>query len=256
MTWVVGTGIRFGTVLMAGDVRITMPDKREIDCLQKVFPLGSSVIGGFSGSVTIGLDVLAIVASEFAKAPPATGWDLAVITATWLPRVIRRQFSEHPDKLRRLGASFLIGSVSPRRRVQQLFPAADLFAFRSSNGFKPEEIPSGQPGSIGCGSVLEGTVRSVVASQNFQLRWNDGPRMHSLLLAHELRRRVLDQPIEEVSPRFMMAWAVPREQGVEPWTTLSADETGPYLTDREFVLARNLGELTKLIGADAAQAVG
>jgi hypothetical protein len=233
-----------------------MPDKREIDGLQKVFVLGSSVIGGFAGSVTIGLDVLGLLTGEFAKAPPETGWDLAMVTATWLPRIIRHRFSGHPDAYRRLGASFLIGSVSPGRKVQPPFPATDLFAFRSTNGFKPEMIPSGQPRSIGCGSVLEDTVRTAVSSQDFQLQWNAGPRLHSFLLANQLRKRLLEQPTAGVSPRFMMAWAVSREQGVEPWTTLGADEAGQYISDSEFVLARNLAELTKLVGADAAQAVG
>jgi hypothetical protein len=80
-------------------VRITLPDKREIDCLQKVHALGSSVIGGFAGSVTIGLDVLALLN---AMAPPRTGWDLGAVMAMWPPRVIRHRFSLHSQELRSL----------------------------------------------------------------------------------------------------------------------------------------------------------
>lgn len=270
VTWVVGTGARFGSVLMAGDVRITLPGGREVDCLQKVFVLGSAVIGGFAGSVTVGLDVLNLLARQLATAPPGTGWDLAVITATWLPRVIRRRFSLHKEESRRLGAAFLVGAVSPGRKTQGLFAETKLFAFRSSNRFEPEEIPSGDVGSIGCGSVLEDSVRATFASQEFQLHWNAGPRMHSFLLAHQLRKRLLEQPAPGVSPRFMMAWAVPpvpqasmagwgieREADVEPWTTLGADEHGGrYVTDRDFKLVRTYEELKGLVGADAALAVG
>jgi hypothetical protein len=94
--------------------------------------------------------------------------------------------------------------------------------------------------------------------------------MHSYLLAHQLRKRLLEQPTAGVSPRFMMAWAVPpvppesmagwgieREAGVEPWTTLGADEhDGRYITDSEFKLVRTYEELNGLVGAGAALAVG
>lgn len=255
---------------MAGDVRITLPGGREVDCLQKVFVLGSSVIGGFAGSVTIGLDVLNLLARQFATAPPGTGWDLAATNAMWLPRVIRHRFSLHPEEYRRLSAAFLIGAVSPRRTSQGLFAETKLFTYRSGNGFEPQEVPMGSVGSIGCGSFLEDSVRGAVVSQEFQLHWNAGPRMHSFLLADQLRKRLLEQPTSGVSPRFMMAWAVPpappasmaqwgieREVGVEPWTTLGAGEhDGRFITDSEFKLARTYEQLQGLVGADAGLAVG
>lgn len=263
-------GIRFGSVLMAGDVRIMLPGGREVDCLQKVFVLGPSVIGGFAGSVTVGLDVLDLLARQFATAPPGTGWDLAAVNAMWLPRVIRHRFSLHREEYRRLGAAFLIGAMSPQRTSQRLFAETKLFAYRSGNGFNPQEVPTGGVGSIGCGSFLEDSVRGAVVSQEFQLHWNAGPRMHSFLLAHQLRERLLERPTSGVSLRFMMAWAVPpapptslagwgieREVGIEPWTTLGDGEhDGRYISDNQFKLARTYEDLQGLVGADAALAVG
>ena len=69
MTWVLGANTEFGSVLMASDIRITLRGC-EYDCLQKVYPLGFNIVGGFSGSVTIGMDTLAFLSAQFANAPP------------------------------------------------------------------------------------------------------------------------------------------------------------------------------------------
>lgn len=251
MTWVVGTNIEFGSVLIAADVRITLPDKREIDCLQKIYPLGFNVIGGFAGSVKIGMETLALLSAQFAQAPHGAQWELGAIVLTWLPRVIRRCFKRHDESYRKLGASFLIGSVSPGRNVRVLFPETKLYAFRSSNDFQPEEISPGETASIGNGRILEDTVREILRSSEFQLAWNSGPRLHSFIFASQLRDRVLKQPMPGVSPRFVMGWVIRGDQGIEPWTTL-----GTETADREIVLARSLKELDLLVGVMAAGAVG
>jgi hypothetical protein len=73
--------------------------------------------------------------------------------------------------------------------------------------------------------------------------------MHSFLLAHQLRKRLLEQPAG-VSPRFMIAGrsrlhhridggGIERETGVEPWTALSADGMTVGTSLIASLLARN-----------------
>ena len=172
----------------------------------------------------------------------------------WLPRVIRHRFRLHQSKHRELGASFLIGSVSPRRNTRGLIPEAKLYAFRSMSNFQAEEISPGEAGSIGNGRGLEDPVREILKTNEFQIAWNAGPRMHSFILAHHLRNRVLSKPVRGVSPQFVMGWVVRGDQGIEPWTTLGAEsKVDP---ERKVRLVRSLVEFEAMFGAGAADAVG
>ncbi|WP_260736442.1 hypothetical protein [Tunturiibacter lichenicola] len=54
MTWVVGIPTTFGYAFGISDVRVTLGDKTEIDCLQKIYPIGRYVAAAFAGSVKIG----------------------------------------------------------------------------------------------------------------------------------------------------------------------------------------------------------
>jgi ATP-dependent protease HslVU (ClpYQ) peptidase subunit len=58
MTWVVGTPTIFGYAFGISDVRVTLGDKTEIDCLQKIYPIGRHVVAAFAGSVKIGFAML------------------------------------------------------------------------------------------------------------------------------------------------------------------------------------------------------
>jgi hypothetical protein len=239
-------------VLLAGDIRATLPEGRTVDCLQKIYPIGFNVIGGFAGSVAIGFDILALLTAQLALSPKGSRWELRAITATWLPRIIRHRFTLHEERFRRLGASFLIGSVSPGRNINRIFPETNLYAFRSESGFQAEEVVPGDAGSIGNGRVLEDPARHAIKEMDFQLIWNSGPRLHAFILAEQLRKRVREQPIEGVSARMVMGWAVRGDQGVEPWTTRGVTENENVT--RPIKLARSLREFCALAGTEGAEA--
>jgi hypothetical protein len=253
MTWVLGANTQFGSILMAADIRITK-EGREYDCLRKIYPLGYNIIGSFSGSVRIGLDTLALLTGQFAQSPPGSKWEPEALALTWLPRVIRDRFRRHAPEYRKLGASFLIGAVSPNRNRNELIPDARLYAFRSHTGFQVEEVAPGDAASIGNGRLLEEPVREIVRSSEFQTHWNAGPRMHAFVVAAHLRERVLSQPTPGVAPQFMMGWAVRGDQGIEPWTTLGAESK--LAPGSKVKLASSLNELEEIVGAGASNAVG
>jgi len=58
MTWIVGTASLFGNSILVSDICVTFTDnsgqQKHVDCIQKIYPLGQFVLGGFSGSVKIG----------------------------------------------------------------------------------------------------------------------------------------------------------------------------------------------------------
>jgi hypothetical protein len=58
MTWIVGAPTMFGYSFGISDVRITLDDGSEVDCLQKVHPIGRHVAAGFAGSVNIGFAMI------------------------------------------------------------------------------------------------------------------------------------------------------------------------------------------------------
>lgn len=54
VTWIVGAPTMFGYGFGISDVRVTLADGEEIDCLQKIYPIGRHFAAGFAGSVAIG----------------------------------------------------------------------------------------------------------------------------------------------------------------------------------------------------------
>jgi hypothetical protein len=58
MTWIIGTPTMFGYSFGISDVRVTLGGNREIDCLQKVHPVGRFIAAGFAGTVRIGFEMV------------------------------------------------------------------------------------------------------------------------------------------------------------------------------------------------------
>jgi hypothetical protein len=58
MTWVVATPTRFGDGFGLSDICVTLDDGTEVDCLQKLHPVGRYVAAGFSGDVEIGFAMI------------------------------------------------------------------------------------------------------------------------------------------------------------------------------------------------------
>lgn len=58
MTWVIGRAGPFGYAVGLSDIRVTLHDGTEVDCLQKIYRVGSNMVLGFAGSVQIGFKIV------------------------------------------------------------------------------------------------------------------------------------------------------------------------------------------------------
>ena len=58
MTWIVGRSTLFGYAAGISDICVTLADRTERDCLQKVYPVGRFMAMGFAGSVQIGFKMV------------------------------------------------------------------------------------------------------------------------------------------------------------------------------------------------------
>jgi len=84
MTWVIGTPTMFGYGIGISDVRVTLADGSERDCLQKIYPVGRFLAMGFAGSVRIGFAMIDAI-SGYLKTDDDTGmWDPTAV-ANWWP---------------------------------------------------------------------------------------------------------------------------------------------------------------------------
>lgn len=59
MTWIVGMPTMWGYSIGISDIRVTLADDSEHDCLQKIYPIAQSITLGFAGSVRIGFQMIA-----------------------------------------------------------------------------------------------------------------------------------------------------------------------------------------------------
>jgi hypothetical protein len=58
MTWIVGMPTMWGYSFAVSDVRVTLADGSERDCLQKIYPVARSIALGFAGSVRLGFKMV------------------------------------------------------------------------------------------------------------------------------------------------------------------------------------------------------
>jgi len=58
MTWVIGGSTVFGYGVMISDICVSFEQGPSKDCLQKIYPVGNHIIGGFAGSIQLGFAML------------------------------------------------------------------------------------------------------------------------------------------------------------------------------------------------------
>jgi hypothetical protein len=144
----------FGYGFGISDIRVTLGDGSEVDCLQKIYPVARWVAAGFAGSVQIGfamIDSLTrwgnAVEEPYAMVP-------AVLAREW-PTTARRIFASFPANEREAASHILMISTDPQDdEGNPNWPRSYVHIFRSPD-FQPEGIRVHEMGSIGSGSVYE-----------------------------------------------------------------------------------------------------
>src|SRR4051812_22538106 len=87
MTWIVGASSIFSYGVMISDVRISFADGSEADMLRKAYRIAPYILGGFPGSVYIGMRLLHdLQACLYDPAMPADAvWQPERVIDDWAP---------------------------------------------------------------------------------------------------------------------------------------------------------------------------
>lgn len=162
MTWIVGMPGMFGYGIGISDIRVTLSNGTERDCLQKIYKVGDFIAAGFAGSVAIGFGMIDRLRELLLSDDPTRAWDPKAI-ADWWPEDAREVFNSFPDEERNLASHvILIGAHPSEHNGNPNWPTNYVFIFRSPDF---EAIPVTPPalGAIGCGSQF-GPCRAAVES--------------------------------------------------------------------------------------------
>src|SRR4051812_33767629 len=112
MTWIVGRPFIFGYSAGISDVRVTLADRSERDCLQKIYPVGKFMALGFAGSVSIGFRMVARLTELLQTDDPEMAWNPQAV-AEWWPADANEVFDSAPARQQRLGCALILLSVHP-----------------------------------------------------------------------------------------------------------------------------------------------
>jgi len=139
MTWVIGASSLFGYGAVISDVQVTFRTGQTVDLIQKAYPLGKFIVGGFAGSVMIGFRLLQNLGNKL-RLPPeiahSHAWEPAWVANEWAP-IAKAIFQSAPAEERKLGAHFLLVGISPSEHMgAPEFPRVYVIRF-SSPDFTP-----------------------------------------------------------------------------------------------------------------------
>lgn len=155
MTWIIGRPGPFGYAIGVSDIRVTLSDGTEKDCLQKIYNVGSHIVLGFAGSVAIGLKIVNQLALELPP-PPKQGLSLIPqAVAEDFPSGAQKIYREFPEQEHRLGSQLILLSAHPTENDGSA-PWAKCYVYRfSAPDFHPILAGSSEIVSIGSGSGVE-----------------------------------------------------------------------------------------------------
>lgn len=210
MTWIVGAASAFGSAILVSDIQVTFRQTGgsayDRDCLQKIYPVGRFVLGGFAGSVRIGFAMLEALRRESAKMSDDQAWQIDVISNTWWPRVARRIFAMSDESERVLGSSIILASAHPtRNRGEAPWAWTDIHTY-SSPDFAPTKADYKQPLSIGGGASVAAYMDTIreVCEDDFQEAIKLGPMGQASFLASSVESRVREMPTPGISSLFQV----------------------------------------------------
>jgi hypothetical protein len=209
MTWIVG-GPGFVSPFLAGDICVTFrhANGREEthDCLQKIYPLARNVLGGFAGSVDIGLRMLTAIAQD----PGIAVLNLPRLAVRWFPRFARRFFSQAPPAMRKLGCEILMVGIHPYlQQPLTPFQRTDAVRFVAPH-FEAQEMTTNPMNVLGIGSgqVLDDLRSAALAA----VRSNGFHRMEDFQFAGGVVNREGDLQLQLkggfAGPAAKMAFAL------------------------------------------------
>ena len=234
MTWIVGTAQSFGKAIVASDVQVTFQSaagpKKYNDCVQKIYPLGNSFLGGFAGSVKIGFRLLSQLIYESSKLTPDRAWGLDVIANTWWPRVAKRIFEKSETIEKQCGSEIILAAAHPTKNRGNVSGWAwtDVYIFKSPN-FNPIKVEDLKCGGIGSGSqisVLSNMVQSAVSDFSFIKMVTMGELAQSRFLADLMHQQLRTSPVPGISDLFQVGTITRGQVIIQNHELTYVDESG------------------------------
>ena len=252
MTWIVGRATMFGYAAGISDVRVTLGDDSELDCLQKIHPVGKFMALGFAGSVAIGFDMVEHLTELLRRDEPDMTWDPHEV-AEWWPEDAKQVFDKASSICQDQGCHLMLLSAHPTENAGDA-PWARCYVHRfRAPGFVAEECQGSEVVSIGSGSGEDPylqVLRDVGADPTNLMLEAGGPGGAGSGLAMAVALTVDRNPVPTVSPYVQTCLVRRGAISIGPVVKRVADPGPP-------TLACNRNELEALLrgtGATAEQA--
>ncbi len=154
MTWIVGTPTMFGYGFAISDIRVTLADGSERDCLQKIHPVGQFLAAGFAGSVRIGFAMVETLSTLLHTEDKSGAWEPEAVAAWW-PEDARQVFGQFDKAEQALHSHLMMISTHPTEHTGNPdWPRAYVHVFKSPT-FDAVSIPVHKVTAIGCGTEVQ-----------------------------------------------------------------------------------------------------
>lgn len=252
MTWVIGRAGLFGYAVGFSDIRVTLHDGTEVDCLQKIYRVGSNMALGFAGSVKIGFKIVEELSAGLHVTESKYPLDPLII-AKHLYIGTQDIYNSFPEEIRAGGCHLMLLSAHLQEK-NGAAPWARCYIHRFyAPDFQPTEARPGEIVSIGSGEKVKPYTETLLGLQkDFQLLKFDTMTQHGSAfgLMASITSLINKTPVEGIS-NHMHICLVSRD-GVK----LGRNDMGAQSRPEDnFIMppvAQNWEELLKILDSSGA----
>ncbi|MCX5681960.1 MAG: hypothetical protein NT079_06825 [Candidatus Omnitrophica bacterium] len=171
MTWVIGGATPFNYGVIIPDIKVTFSNGAPRDCLQKVYPVGNYILGGFAGSVKIGFmmlqdlrDFLKLDDGESENKAWRPGW----VAENWQHRA-RKIFESAEENEKKARCQIILVGAHPTEDVGIPGWARIYISILDCPAFVPNTTKGGNNFlSIGSGSGVDEFKKALKDSKDFE----------------------------------------------------------------------------------------
>src|SRR5579862_5525948 len=153
MTWIVGMPTLWGYSIGISDIRVTLADDSEHDCLQKIYPIAQSITLGFAGSVRIGFQMIDVMRRWLHCEQTDHAWKPFETVELW-PALARDIFAAAPPEEQAGQCALLMLSADPEAPPTEMGARTYVHTFRSPD-FAPEQAKTHKVVGIGSGTEID-----------------------------------------------------------------------------------------------------
>jgi hypothetical protein len=152
MTWIVGMPTLWGYSIGISDIRVTLADGSERDCLQKIYPIAQSIALGFAGSVRIGFTMIDVMRHWLHNDAPGCAWFPLETIELW-PEIARDIFASAPAKEQQGHCHLMMLSADPTA-TNGMTHQTYVHIFKSPD-FTPVQVQTHKAAGIGSGTFID-----------------------------------------------------------------------------------------------------